>query len=242
MQTLSVTTYEFDELSDSAKAKARDWYREASSCDTYWSEYTIGEAVEQGQLLGIEFATRPVQLHGGGTRQEPKIYWSGFSCQGDGACFEGTWRAKDVKADSVADGWGDAPETTKIKRIAEILAEVAAKFPCGRFTTTHNDRYYHENSVDFDFDSGADDCSPDQLNAYRTPEDDAEDPDEMPRQRMAEDFPEDCLKEAARDFMRWIYKQLEKAWEYENSDENVDESIRANDYQFTESGRRSVSL
>jgi hypothetical protein len=242
MQTLSVTTFEFDELNDAAKERAREWFRRASEGDSCWSECVLEEAAEQGRLLGIDFATRPVPLHSGGTRQEPKIYWSGFWSQGDGACFEGTWWANRMDAGKVADGWGEAPETTELKRIAKELAKIAAKFPFGRFTTTHRDRYCHERSVDFDFDSGADYCEPDQLNAYRTPDDDVNDPDEMPRQRMAEDFPEDVLKELARDFMRWIYKQLESAWEYENSNEAVEENIRANEYQFTESGSRSVVL
>ena len=32
------TVYQFDELSDAAKEKARDWYREASADDAFWQE------------------------------------------------------------------------------------------------------------------------------------------------------------------------------------------------------------
>ena len=46
------------------------------------------------------------------------------------------------------------------------------------------------------------------------------------------------LTEAARDFMRWIYRQLEAAYEWENAVEQVDDSIRANEYEFTEDGER----
>lgn len=42
----------------------------------------------------------------------------------------------------------------------------------------------------------------------------------------------------ARDFARWIYRQLETEWDYLNSDEQVDETIRANEYTFTEDGSR----
>lgn len=238
MKTITLNLYEFDELSDAAKEKAREWYRRASEGDDFYSECVIDEAVEQGQLLGIEFKTDAVRLHGGGARQKPCIWWSGFSSQGDGACFEGTWRARDVKADKVADGWGEGPPTTEIKRIAAVFADIAKKFPHSSFTVTHRGHYNHENCTEFSFESGADDCDPDQLDRYRSAEDDPEDPDSMPRDRMAQDFPEDLLKENAKDFMRWIYRRLEEAYTCEQSNECVDENIGANEYTFTEDGKR----
>ena len=48
----------------------------------------------------------------------------------------------------------------------------------------------------------------------------------------------EALKEIARDFMRWIYRQLEDAYNWENADEQVDENIRANEYTFTVEGKR----
>lgn len=49
---------------------------------------------------------------------------------------------------------------------------------------------------------------------------------------------EERAAEASRDFMRWIYRQLENDWDYRNSDEQIDETIRANEYTFTEVGTR----
>jgi len=49
---------------------------------------------------------------------------------------------------------------------------------------------------------------------------------------------EDIVTEALRDLARWLYRQLEREYEYLTSDEAVDESLRANDYTFTEAGRR----
>ena len=45
----------------------------------------------------------------------------------------------------------------------------------------------------------------------------------------------DCL----RDLMRWIYRQLEREYDYQMSNEVVDESIRANEYEFDEDGGRA---
>ena len=40
-----------------------------------------------------------------------------------------------------------------------------------------------------------------------------------------------------RSFADWIYRQLKEEYEYRMSDENVDESIRINEYEFDENGR-----
>lgn len=227
MKTIEIKAYEFKELSDKAKERAREWYREHNCDDDFWSEYVIDEAVEQGQLMGITFEERQVPLMSGKTRGKPCIWWSGFSSQGDGACFEGAWHAGDVKADKVADGWGDDPATTEIKRIAHEFGEIAKKYPESSFTVTHRDRYYHERSVDYYFESFPDgDIGSDWPSEKR---------------EEYEGVIEE-LKEASRDFMRWIYRRLEKEYDYRNSDECADEDISANEYMFTEDGKRSAVL
>ena len=47
---------------------------------------------------------------------------------------------------------------------------------------------------------------------------------------------EDSVQQYMRDFADWIYAQLEAEWEYQNSDDHVDESIRINGYEFDEFG------
>ncbi len=49
---------------------------------------------------------------------------------------------------------------------------------------------------------------------------------------------EEAVIEALRDLARWLYRQLEREYEYLTSDEAVDEAIIANEYTFTETGRR----
>ena len=48
----------------------------------------------------------------------------------------------------------------------------------------------------------------------------------------------DTFAEIARSFMDWIYRQLEDNYNWENSDEQVDENICANEYTFTAEGKR----
>jgi len=61
--------------------------------------------------------------------------------------------------------------------------------------------------------------------------------------RNETDAVSDELEEVAEDFLNDILEDyrvmLEEEIEYQNSDEQVDESIRANEYEFTEDGRRS---
>lgn len=38
--------------------------------------------------------------------------------------------------------------------------------------------------------------------------------------------------------MDWIYRQLEKEYEYQNSDECIDENLMGNSYTFREDGTR----
>lgn len=223
MKTIKLNLFEFHELSDPAKEKAREWWRRASGDDNHWSECVIEASAAQGKCLGFDFNTRDIKLYGGGTRQEPCIWWRGFHSQGDGACFEGAWRASDVKADKVADGWGESKETTEIKAIAKAFARVAEQYPDARFSVKHSGRYYHERSVDYDFGMFPD-----------------IDADLNWSEEKEEQYKEDIeqLQSLSRDFMRWIYRRLETAYEYEQSDECVDENIKANEYTFTEDGKR----
>ncbi len=49
---------------------------------------------------------------------------------------------------------------------------------------------------------------------------------------------EDAVDEALRDLARWLYRQLEREWDYLNSDEAADQAILANGYTFTAEGKR----
>ena len=79
---------------------------------------------------------------------------------------------------------------------------------------SHRGRYYHEYCMDISVERASD--------TYQPPTPDAE----------------EIIIEALRDLARWLYRQLEREYEYHTSDEVVDENIEANGYTFTEVGRR----
>lgn len=223
---MTATEYEFDELSDEAKERARDWYRGVIEVEDY-AEYVIEDAAQCAELMGITIDTREVKLMGGKTRQEPVVYWSGFSSQGDGACFEGRWAAYNVKPGKLKE---HAPQDEKLHKIAEVFEHIARAYPSAGFSVRHSGHYYHKHSTTFDCEAG-------------------EPTDELTAAVVAallghhlnrsDNFVEEELIEAARDFMQWIYDRLEAEYEYQSSDEQVDETIRANEYTFTEDGDRS---
>lgn len=196
MKTIETIVYNFDELNDKSKEKAREWFKEGMANETFWSECVIEDSKNIASLLGIEI---------------DKIYFSGFSSQGDGAFFIGKFRASNVKAGEVMK---HAPKDEVLHRIAKEFENIALYHPNLYFSTTHNGRYHHENSVYFDFE---------EINNDK----------EIRNYELFDD-----TKDVAKRFMKWIYKQLENAWNYENSNESVDENIRANEYTFTEDGKR----
>ena len=215
MKTIQINIFQFSELSDSAKDKAREWYREGQQDDNYFSESVYEDAASIAALMGLDIRQRKAKLMGGGIRIAPSIFYMGFWSQGDGACFEGTWRADDVKVGGVI---GYAPQDAELHRIAKEFEDVAAAFPAAYFKVEHYGHYYHENCTKFSFE-------------LWTGDGDAQEPSDE-----AIAGAEDALEEAAKDFMRWIYKALEAAYDWDNADAQVDESIIANEYEFTEDG------
>ena len=99
-EVIQTTVYTLDELDERAKSRARDWYRQASNDDD-WYEVVFEDFGRVCEILGVELATRTVGLYGGGTRQKPCIWSSGFSSQGDGACFEGAYSYRKGSAQEI---------------------------------------------------------------------------------------------------------------------------------------------
>lgn len=211
--TRTETVYHFEELDDHAKERARDWWRnlEAQDFDT---EYVIDDAQRMGAILGIELDTKPVKLMGGGTRYDPVVYWSGFSSQGDGACFEGRYRYAKGAAKRIRE---EAPRDTELHRIADAL-QSAQRRAFYRVTARcqHRGHYYHSGCMSVEVDNSYSSNSP-----------------------YLPDGVEDDITQAMRDFADWIYRQLESEYEWRMADEQVDDAITANEYEFDATGARA---
>lgn len=210
-EIIETTVYYLDELSDKAKDTARAWYREGGF-DYDWYDSVYEDFARICTILGIAFKTRAVRLYGGGTRQEPKIWFTGFWSQGDGASFEGTYSYAKGAAAAIRDY---APQDVKLHGIADRLQSLQRRnFYQIYADISQRGRYYHEYTM--------------TVAAER----------DHPYHPAMTDDAEELLTEAFRDLARWLYRQLEQEYEYLTSDESVDEAIVANDYTFTDAGQR----
>jgi hypothetical protein len=110
-----VEKYKYAELSDEAKAKARDEHRESVEHD--WSP-RIDEFDEVLGQLGFDVDTHDVQTYGGKLKQVPTIHWQVSYCQGDGASFEGYWHARTLNVGALLE---DRPTDEDLRGIGARL-------------------------------------------------------------------------------------------------------------------------
>jgi hypothetical protein len=215
-QTVTITSeaYDFGELSDEAKEKARDWYR--GCIDEYDFSCEVDEFITIGEAIGIDFTTHTVNLMGGGTRQEPNIWYDISCCQGNGACFEGTYTYKataeqELRAINNDDSWVPI-------EVAQGLAAIQLRNAFGlQANICKRDHHYcpeHTVSIELEDRRNYHRCD-DEINAA-----------------------EKEIGELMVDLMCYLYRQLSDQRDYLYSDEAVDESIEANEYKFDEDGRR----
>jgi len=195
MRTIETKVYPFDELSKEAQQKAIENLYDINIQFHDWWDHTCEDAKEIGKLMGIDIEN---------------IYFSGFSSQGDGACFEGSYTYEKGSAQSVK---GYAPKDKELHRIALELSKLQKKnfYQLGA-RVKQSGHSMHENCTDIQVWSDNEAMGGANDDAYYG------------------------LKELLRDYMKWIYSQLEKQHDYLVSDEAIKETIEANEYEFTEDG------
>jgi hypothetical protein len=212
MKTKQVQVYEFNELSPEAKEKARQWWRNVAANDNFYAEDVLEDADQIAEILGIEIDRRQVPRHDDKFNERPKIWYSGFSSQGDGACFEGVYR---YKPDAVAKIQKYAPQDKELHRIAVYLESTYKEMKSSfSVKVTHSGRYYHERMMDFD--------------VFPDDEEDTETVDSL----------HESIAEVLRDFAKWIYRSLEASYDATQTDEYIDEVITINEYKFLVDGSR----
>lgn len=195
IDTVKTKVFKFDELSETAKQKAVEEFYDINVSDVEWWDCTYKDAKAIAELMGIEIS---------------KIYFSGFSSQGDGACFEGSYKYQKGAPKAVREY---APVDKELHRIAAALQEIQKKnfYKIGA-EVKHHGQYYHESCTDIQVWSNNESMGGANDDAYYG------------------------TKEALRDFMKWIYGQLEAQHDYLTSEKVIIETIKANDYEFTAEG------
>ena len=191
IETTKTALYTFDELPDAAKEKAREWFRESYNHEEWW-DCTECDCMDIAKILGIDI---------------DNIYFSGFSSQGDGAQFTGSYAYAKGSTKAIRE---HAPLDTALHAIADDLFQLQKrKFYKVSAVVKSTGHYSHEFCTSIDTYIG-DDSTPYVLGT---------------------------LNDLLRDFMRWIYSQLENEYWYLMSNESVDDNILCNEYEFTFNGK-----
>ncbi len=208
---IETVVYAIDELSDHAKEAARSWYREAGLHDE-WYDFVYEDFETICGILGVTLRTSPVKLYGGGTRDKPQVYFTGFWNQGDGASFYGHYSHARGAPGAIR---AHAPQDTELRRIADALQAVQRRnFYQLNATLRQQGRYCHEYCMAIEVER------------------------DSPTWQPPTDGAEDSVTEALRDLARWLYRQLQREYEHQTSDAVVDEAIAVNAWSFTAEGER----
>lgn len=193
MKEFVTVGYEFSELSPEAVKRAHNDWLEMGGYD-FDSQYIIDDMTECGAKIGITV---------------DNIYYSGFSSQGDGACFVGHY---EFKSD-----WKDAldkfcPGYTQLIALGERLQQAHEKYG-ELYATVYkiNHRYDHENTVAVDVQTS----------------------DEYIDILEAQEEMDSILK----DFMHEIYRRLGEEYTWGQSIECFKGMAECNEWYFTEEGK-----
>ena len=210
-RTVETVVYTIEELPEAAKEGARAWYRQ-TCLEHEWYDCVFEDFETICRILGVTLKTSPVPLMGGGTREKPHLYFRGFSSQGDGASFEGSYSHANGASKSIR---AHAPEDTELHEIADALQAIQRRnFFQLHATVRQRGRYCHEYAMAIEVER------------------------DSPTWQPLTDDAEDTVTEALRDLARWLYRQLEREYEHVTSDDTVDETIAANAWAFTGAGRQ----
>lgn len=197
METVVTKTdvYSFSELSEEAKEHTLEKQYDINVDGYDWWDGDFDDFKAIGKILGIDI---------------DNVYFSGFSSQGDGACFEGNYEYKKGMRKAIKEY---APKDTELHEIAERLFNIQRKsFYALSATIKHSGHYYHEMCTVIDVwndmqETYASSCSDDEIH------------------------------DVLRSFMQWIYSQLNKQYDFLTSEEVIIETLECNGYQFTIDGK-----
>lgn len=136
-----------------------------------------------------------------------EIYFSGFWSQGDGACFTGNYSYKKDSLSFLKSYLGENAEQSSPYRIAKELQEIQRKqFYSVECEIAQRGMYSHSHTM--------------YLSSF-----DAKRYDET----------ENDLLRCFRAYADWIYKSLQKEYEYQTSDDAVTERLQ--EFEFIENGK-----
>jgi hypothetical protein len=211
MRSKTITLYQFAELpTEAAKEKVREWMRQ---CEGEFFDPEMEPVETAAKLLGIDLDSRQTGTNRktGKAIYKPAIYYRLAYCQGDGAGFEGTYQHIVSPKNILLRVKQEFPTDKVLHGIASELAGLQRKYGY-KIVARIKERndYMYFDSVELD---------------------------DSEREFALED--QNALGEVFRSFGSWIYDFVRAEYEYRTSDEALDETMEANEYEFTEDGERA---
>lgn len=201
MRTHTQTVYKFSELDGGVQTMLIEKQQQAAAEWFDGKEAVYEDAANIAALFGLEIDTR-------------SIYYSGFCCQGDGACFEGSYVYRKGAVRAVKQY---APTDTRLHAIVERLQRAQSRYFFGLTAMCkHSGHYYHSGCMQVDVETGNDNV----VNVNQSKWSDAENE----------------VTKALRQFADWIYNQLERAYDWETSEEQAQEYLLDSDDEYTADG------
>ena len=152
-ETTTRTLYKFSELSPEAQQHALEEQSRFES-EVFDPEYIYDDAATIADLFGLDICQTRETRTNGEHYYAPTIYYSGFSSQGDGACFEGTYSYKPGSLKAVKDYAG---QDERLHRIVKALQDIQRKnFYQLTARCKHSGHYYHSGCMSVDVERSDD--------------------------------------------------------------------------------------
>ena len=201
MRTININLYKYDELSPQAKEKALEHYSDINT-DYEWWDCTYFHWRDKLEEQGFS---------------NPKIYFSGFWSQGDGACFDADidfdTQFEQYRNYALSNGTGGIQRAIKNHKnwIYDYLYNET------RYSiAVINHQYSHESTR--------------QIESYCYTD------TKGMLSEIYSDF-EEWLESKRTDLCREIYRDLKQEYGYLSGKECIEETLRVNEYEFTQEGK-----
>lgn len=218
--------YTSDELEPKAQERARQWLRELTASDfgDVHADHSLDEFATICGGLGIDIDTKTRMGFKGKQYAERSIYWALGYTQSDGAGFEGTLRVRDIALSKVMDYLPAEPKdddeaNQNLRTAVGIAASMVLAFPAARA----------------EYDSSGCGINVKSADAFYWHNDDM--PDDATVEAMNDTF-ESQADDLGGHLSAYLYERLRDEHEYQSSDEALEETIRANGYEFDADGER----
>jgi hypothetical protein len=209
-QEITTTVYTINELSEEARDKAINHFRDYNTIDDFWFEDMTEVRSPYAQPYYQGFFQEQAEGSGFDMRA---FYFSGFWSQGDGACFEAFVDYEDYILKN------------KLGNRYRMLLSHVRRDGGGLLIKTRG-HYSHANTMYVEEADRYYNAADDTQRAY-----DASEKADAQAQELIDE-----ILEHAQDLADDFYRQLEREYEYLSSDEQIIESLDANEMLFNEDG------